>query len=43
MLITREAAVAYASLAFLFGLIMGLASCAPECAYPDAQTVASDV
>lgn len=39
MLITREAAVTYAALAFLLGLIMGLASCAPECAYPAAETV----
>jgi hypothetical protein len=39
-MLTREAAITFAALAFLFGLIAGLASCAPECAYPAAQTVA---
>lgn len=36
---TREAAITYAALAFLAGLIFGLASCAPECDYPALATV----
>lgn len=32
MLVTRESAFVWASLAFLAGLIFGLASCSPECA-----------
>lgn len=37
MLITREAAFTYAALAFLAGLIFGLASCAPETPPPCSQ------
>jgi hypothetical protein len=36
-MLTTEAAFTYAALAFLAGLILGLASCAPECAEPVAQ------
>lgn len=36
-MLTTEAAFTYAALAFLAGLILGLASCAPECAEPAAR------
>lgn len=38
-MLTRETATTFAILAFLAGLISGLASCAPECAYPAVETV----
>ena len=42
-MLTRETAVTFALLSFLAGLIVGLASCAPQ--YPPCQTgiVSSDV
>jgi|694.fasta_scaffold91477_6 hypothetical protein len=42
MWITREATITYAALAFLAGLIVGLASCAPECAYPAVKSVQTE-
>ena len=42
-MLTRESAVTYAILAFLAGLIFGLASCAPECPPCETGMVSSDV
>lgn len=38
-MLTTESAVTFALLAFLAGLIVGLASCAPECAQPAQSAV----